>query len=94
LTEHVTALAEATQQAAPEAPAAHRRKHLVEKAAPSCSAWASAAAGVLWDRAVAITGTRLVPSPHDVAVMMYDFSFGGIYDDASARRSSLISGSR
>ena len=28
------------------------------------------------------TGTRLVPSPRQVAVMMYDFSFGGIYDDA------------
>jgi NitT/TauT family transport system permease protein len=37
---------------------------------------------LLWDRAVAMTGTRLVPSPHAVAVMMYDFSFGGIYDDA------------
>src|SRR6516225_8759411 len=37
---------------------------------------------LLWDRAVAITGTRLVPSPREVAVMMYDFSFGGIYDDA------------
>ena len=37
---------------------------------------------LLWHRAVALTGTRLVPSPHEVAVMMYDFSFGGIYDDA------------
>jgi NitT/TauT family transport system permease protein len=37
---------------------------------------------LVWDRAVAITGTRLVPSPREVAVMMYDFSFGGIYDDA------------
>jgi NitT/TauT family transport system permease protein len=37
---------------------------------------------LLWDRAVALTGTRLIPSPHQVAVMMYDFSFGGIYDDA------------
>jgi NitT/TauT family transport system permease protein len=37
---------------------------------------------LLWDRAVALTGTRLIPSPHHVAVMMYDFSFGGIYDDA------------
>src|SRR4051812_32688282 len=37
---------------------------------------------VLWDRAVALSGTRLIPSPRDVAVMMYDFSFGGIYDDA------------
>ena len=37
---------------------------------------------VIWDRAVAITGTRLIPSPYQVAVMMYDFTFGGIYDDA------------
>jgi NitT/TauT family transport system permease protein len=37
---------------------------------------------VLWDRAVALTGTRLVPSPREVAIMMYDFTFGGIYDDA------------
>src|SRR5580704_11823297 len=37
---------------------------------------------LLWDRAVALTGTRLIPSPRKVAVMMYDFSFGGIYDDA------------
>ena len=37
---------------------------------------------LFWDRAVAMTGTRLVPSPYQVAVMMYDFTFGGIYDDA------------
>jgi NitT/TauT family transport system permease protein len=37
---------------------------------------------LIWDRAVAISGTRLIPSPHQVAVMMYDFSFGGVYDDA------------
>ncbi len=37
---------------------------------------------LVWDRAVAMTGTRLIPSPYQVAVMMYDFSFGGIYDDA------------
>jgi len=37
---------------------------------------------LLWDRAVALTGTRLIPSPYQVAVMMYDFSFGGVYDDA------------
>lgn len=37
---------------------------------------------LIWDRAVAITGTRLIPSPYQVAVMMYDFSFGGVYDDA------------
>jgi NitT/TauT family transport system permease protein len=37
---------------------------------------------LIWDRAVAITGTRLIPSPYQVAVMMYDFAFGGVYDDA------------
>lgn len=37
---------------------------------------------VLWERAVAISGTPLVPSPWQVAIMMYDFSFGGIYNDA------------
>lgn len=37
---------------------------------------------LLWHVAVATTGTRLIPSPWQVAVMMYDFSFGGIYDDA------------
>jgi|tagenome__1003787_1003787.scaffolds.fasta_scaffold20740085_2 NitT/TauT family transport system permease protein len=37
---------------------------------------------VLWHIAVIATGTRLVPSPRQVAVMMWDFAFGGIYDDA------------
>ena len=37
---------------------------------------------IAWDLAVRYTGTRLIPSPREVAVMMYDFSFGGVYDDA------------
>ena len=37
---------------------------------------------MIWDRGVAFTGTRLIPSPYQVAVMMYDFTFGGVYDDA------------
>ena len=36
----------------------------------------------LWHLAVVTTGTRLIPSPRQVAVMMYDFAFGGVYDDA------------
>lgn len=36
----------------------------------------------IWDIAVRWTGTRLVPSPVSVAMMMWDFAFGGIYDDA------------
>jgi NitT/TauT family transport system permease protein len=37
---------------------------------------------LFWDSSVRLTGTRLIPSPYQVAVMMYDFAFGGIYDDA------------
>jgi len=37
---------------------------------------------VCWDLMVRWTATRLIPSPGDVAVTMWDFAFGGIYDDA------------
>jgi NitT/TauT family transport system permease protein len=37
---------------------------------------------LIWDVMVRWTGTRLVPSPYGVALMMWDFAFGGIYDDA------------
>ena len=37
---------------------------------------------VLWHYVVVITGTRLVPTPYQVGVMMWDFTFGGIYNDA------------
>ncbi|MFC0242877.1 ABC transporter permease [Rhodopseudomonas telluris] len=37
---------------------------------------------LLWDVMVRWTGTRLIPSPSGVAIMMWDFAFGGIYDDA------------
>ncbi|KIZ45504.1 MULTISPECIES: ABC transporter permease [Rhodopseudomonas] len=37
---------------------------------------------LLWDVMVRWTGTRLVPPPYGVAVMMWDFAFGGIYNDA------------
>jgi NitT/TauT family transport system permease protein len=84
LSDQVTTLADASQQSLPEAPATVRSsRRLIEQIR-------TVALGVgfplllilLWDRAVAVTGTRLVPSPREVAVMMYDFSFGGIYDDA------------
>jgi NitT/TauT family transport system permease protein len=38
-----------------------------------------------WDLCVRLTGTRLIPLPRDVAIMLYDFSFGGIYDDAFSK---------
>lgn len=37
---------------------------------------------VFWDLMGRWTGTRLIPPPSDVAVTMWDFAFGGIYDDA------------
>ncbi|MGE8397101.1 MAG: ABC transporter permease [Comamonas sp.] len=35
-----------------------------------------------WDLAVRASGTMLVPSPKEVGLMLWDFGFGGIYDDA------------
>jgi NitT/TauT family transport system permease protein len=37
---------------------------------------------VLWHIGVVASGTRLVPTPYMVGVMMRDFAFGGVYDDA------------
>ena len=36
----------------------------------------------LWWMLVDWSGTMLIPSPKDVAIMMWDFTFGGVYDDA------------
>jgi NitT/TauT family transport system permease protein len=35
-----------------------------------------------WHILVVVTGTMLVPKPYQVGVMMWDFAFGGIHDDA------------
>ena len=40
---------------------------------------------VAWDLCVRLTGTRLIPLPREVAIMLYDFTFGGIYDDAFSK---------
>ena len=37
---------------------------------------------LLWHHLVVMTGTRLIPKPSQVGVMMWDFAFGGIYNDA------------
>ncbi len=37
---------------------------------------------ILWHQLVVMTGTKLVPTPYQVGVMMWDFSFGGIHNDA------------
>jgi NitT/TauT family transport system permease protein len=80
MTKHVATLEEAEPSAAPAAP--RRRRSLDRARAIALGAGFPLLLILLWDRAVALTGTRLIPSPRQVAVMMYDFSFGGIYDDA------------
>ena len=84
MSEQVTALPEATPLVAPEAPApARKRRQMLDRVrAIALGAGFPILLVVLWHFAVLMTGTRLVPSPYQVAVMMYDFSFGGIYDDA------------
>ena len=37
---------------------------------------------IAWHYAVASSGTKLVPTPYQVGVMMKDFAVGGVYDDA------------
>jgi NitT/TauT family transport system permease protein len=37
---------------------------------------------LLWHYVVVSSGTKLVPTPSMVGVMMRDFAFGGVYDDA------------
>jgi NitT/TauT family transport system permease protein len=85
LNEHVKTLPEATQQAAPEASttAAPRRHQLFDRTQTIVLGTAFPLLFVVcWHYAVAVTGTRLIPSPYDVGVMMWDFTFGGVYDDA------------
>ena len=38
-----------------------------------------------WHVAVKATGTRLIPAPREVGIMLWDFCFGGIYDDAYSK---------
>jgi NitT/TauT family transport system permease protein len=83
--DHATITAESAEPGAPIAAAAHRRRNrqrLERLRAIALGAGFPIMLILIWDRAVAMTGTRLIPSPYQVAVMMYDFSFGGIYDDA------------
>jgi NitT/TauT family transport system permease protein len=84
LSEQVTALPNTAENAEAEVPAtARRRRHLVEKArAIALGVGFPILLVLLWHFAVVYTGTRLVPSPRQVAVMMYDFTFGGVYGDA------------
>src|SRR5882757_9153593 len=83
--DQVTTLPEAAERSAPAAAASVRRRkrqRLETLRAFALGAGFPILLVLVWDRAVALTGTRLIPSPYQVAVMMYDFSFGGVYDDA------------
>ena len=79
-----TTLAEAAEPGAPETAAAQRRhrRRLETVRAVALGAGFPILLVLIWDRTVALSGTRLIPSPSQVAVMMYDFAFGGVYDDA------------
>ena len=79
-----TTLAEAAEPGAPETAAAQRRhrQRLETVRAVALGAGFPILLVLIWDRTVALSGTRLIPSPNQVAVMMYDFAFGGVYDDA------------
>ena len=82
--DHATTLAEAAEPRAPETAAAQRRhrQRLKTVRAVALGAGFPILLVLIWDRTVAMSGTRLIPSPYQVAVMMYDFAFGGVYDDA------------
>ena len=84
MSEQATALPNTAERAEAEAPVAARpRRQLLERArAVALGLGFPILLVLLWHLAVTYTRTRLIPSPRDVAVMMYDFTFGGIYDDA------------
>ena len=84
MSEQATALPNTAERAEVEAPIpARRRRHLLERVrAVALGLGFPILLVLLWHLAVTYTRTRLIPSPRDVAVMMYDFTFGGIYDDA------------
>ena len=82
--DHVTTTSDAPERRAPETAAAQRRhrQRLKTVRAVALGAGFPILLVLIWDRTVALSGTRLIPSPYQVAVMMYDFAFGGVYDDA------------
>jgi NitT/TauT family transport system permease protein len=84
VSDHATILPDGTQANLPATAASARRKRqrLETLRAIVLGAGFPLLLILIWDRAVAMSGTRLIPSPYQVAVMMYDFTFGGIYDDA------------
>jgi NitT/TauT family transport system permease protein len=83
VSDHATTMPDSTEASVPAAAASRRKRQRLETLrAIVLGAGFPLLLVLIWDRAVAISGTRLIPTPYQVAVMMYDFTFGGIYDDA------------
>ena len=82
LNEHVTVLPEVVEGPAPLPPPATRRQRNNSLRALALGAGFPVLLVCVWHVIVVASGTRLIPSPWQVAVMLYDFSFGGVYDDA------------
>jgi NitT/TauT family transport system permease protein len=84
VSDHATTLADGgeTGRSATVSPRRRKRQRLEKLRAVVLGAGFPILLILIWDRAVAMSGTRLIPSPYQVAVMMFDFTFGGIYDDA------------
>ena len=83
MSDHATTLPDSTEANVPAAAASRRKRQRLERLrAIVLGAGFPLLLILIWDRAVAISGTRLIPTPYQVAVMMYDFTFGGVYDDA------------
>lgn len=83
MSDHATTLPDSAQTSLPTAATSRRKRQRIGSLrAIVLGAGFPILLILIWDRAVAISGTRLIPTPYQVAVMMYDFAFGGIYDDA------------
>lgn len=83
MSDHATTLSDSAQTSLPTAATSRRKRQRIGSLrAIVLGAGFPILLILIWDRAVAISGTRLIPTPYQVAVMMYDFAFGGIYDDA------------
>jgi NitT/TauT family transport system permease protein len=83
----VATVAPLAAQAAPAAPPAKApRGVLLKRLRPSLLALIVPVLFVItWQVGVKLGGSRLIPPPTEVAVMMWDFAVGGIWDDAFSR---------
>lgn len=82
----VATVAPIAAQAAPVTPAKAPRGALLKRLRPSLLALIVPVLFVVaWQVGVKLGGSRLIPPPTEVAIMMWDFAVGGIWDDAFSR---------